>query len=169
MRRGLQRFEVSRDKMIRSFIIPFTLLPFVLAVVVGLFDEYPPSLIVSLSLVRIIISTVLFLSVVYFLAKQFERQEHFFKFLIISNWLSVNSIILACPILIGLAIGLEPDRFEVYAVFSEIVGYIYCAFVITCCFRLPWEMGGFIAIVGLAINENMFDLSDYIRDMAVTV
>ena len=65
--------------------------------------------------------------------------------------------------------GVSPETFEVYAVFVEIIGYVYSAFVITYCFKLPWEMGGFIAIVGLAINENLFDLTNYIRDTLTVI
>ena len=38
MPKGIERFEADKERMIRSFIIPFALLPFVLMVVVGLFS-----------------------------------------------------------------------------------------------------------------------------------
>lgn len=164
MPRGIDRFEVDKDRMIRSFIIPFAMMPFVLVVVVGFFPEFSASLIVSLSVFRTVLAAALFFGVVYFMAKQMNRQEHFYKFLIVSNWTNINGIILALPILVGLFLGIDSGTFEVYAVFSEIVGYIYAAFVLTYCFRIPWEMGGFLAVIGLAINQNLWEISDYLRD-----
>jgi len=51
-----------------------------------------------------------------------------------------------------------------YAIFITMLGYVYCAFVLTHTFRIPWEMGGFIAIVGLAIDQNMLEITTQIRD-----
>jgi len=170
MPKGFERFDITPAKAIRSFFIPLALLPFILMIVVNMHDEFSPTLIISLNLLRIFFSIILFLTAVYFLTKQFDRHHHFYKFILISNWLNINALLMALPILIGMATGVPSDDFEVYAVFCEIIGYVYSAFVITYCFRLPWEMGGFIAIVGLAINENLFDLSNYARDLlAVSV
>lgn len=164
MPKGIERFDIDWDRMIRSFIIPLVFLPFMLVVVTGLFPEFPAPLVAILTLFRIVIAAALFLTAVYFLTKQFNRQEHFYRFLIISNWTNINGIILIMPILIGLALGYEVSQFEVYAVFTEIVGYIYSAFILTYCFRISWEMGGFLAVVGLAINENIWDVADFLRD-----
>ena len=167
MPRGIDRFEVSRGKMIRSFAIPFGLLPFVLWVVVGLFPEFPASLIAVLTVLRTVLAAALFFTAVYFLTRQLDRHEHFYRFLIVSNWTNINGIVLALPIIAGLVMGVDPEGFEVYAVFTEMIGYIYAAFILTHCFRVPWEMGGFLAVVSLAINENLWDVTDYIRDMMV--
>ena len=170
MPKGLGRFDVTPEKAIKSFFIPLALMPFILAIIVGLSEDFSPSLVISLNVLRMAFSFLLFLSAVYFLTKQFDRQQHFYRFLMVSNWLNINGLVLVSPILIGIAMGVPSGDFEVYAVFIEIVSYVYSAFVITHCFRLPWEMGGFIAIVGMAINQNMFDLSNYARDMlAVSV
>jgi len=170
MPKGIDRFDVTPAKAIKSFLIPLALLPFILMIVVGMTnDEFSPSVVVFLNVMRIALSVLFFLSAVYFFTKQFERQQHFYRFILISNWLNINAMIMVSPILIGMSMGMDSEAFEVYAVFGEIAGYVYSAFVITYCFRLPWELGGFIAIVGLAINENLFDLSNYIRDSLTVI
>jgi len=170
MPKGIERFEVTPAKAIKSFLIPLALLPFILMIVVGMTnDEFSTTVVVFLNVMRIALSVLFFLSAVYFFTKQFERQQHFYKFILISNWLNINAMIMVSPILIGMSMGVDSEVFEVYAVFGEIAGYVYSAFVITYCFRLPWELGGFIAIVGLAINENLFDLSNYIRDSLTVI
>lgn len=168
MPKGFERFEVTPKLAIQSFFLPIILLPFSMVVVVGLLPEFSPTLLISLAVLRVLISAVLFLSAVYFLVKQFDRQEHFYKFIMISNWMNIATFALLFPVVISFLTGSDPDAFEVYVVFVEIIGYIYSAYIVTQCFKLPWEMGGFIAVVGLAINENLFDLTEYIRD-ALTV
>jgi uncharacterized membrane protein len=167
MPRGVERFGNDKGQMIRSFIVPFSMMPFVIAIVVNMFPEFPALLIASLVVFRGLLATILFFGIVYFMAKQMDRQEHFLRFLTIANWTNINGIVIAVPILIGLALGVDTSTFEVYAVFSEILGYVYGAFVMTYCLRIPWEMGGFISVVALAINQNLWALSDYIRDTAM--
>lgn len=159
MRTGVKRFQnVSRISAIKSFVIPVALLPLVLAVLVVTSKEgYSVPFVVSVHLLRIVIGAIIYLSIVYFLSKQLERQEHFCKFLVISNWLSLFDIILVSPILFYIYTGADVTAVEPYAVFSTLLGYVYVAFVVTHTFRIPWEMGGFLAIVGLAVDETMWD------------
>ena len=162
---GVDRFKSSRSAAIKSFIVPIVLLPILLAVMVAMSAGFSLGLLISLHLVRIVLSAVLFFAVVYFLSKQFERQEHFYKFVNVVNWSNIPGVLLILPILGALMMGYDMAALESYAVFITIVGYIYSAFILTHCFRFPWEMGGFIAIVGLAIDQNLLDVTVYIRDL----
>lgn len=169
MPNGVQRFSNSKRDAYKSFIIPVAFLPLTLMVIMALPDESvgPASLLLPLHVVRIILAVVLFLTAVYFLAKQCDREEHFYQFLNVSNWCNIAGLILVAPIVYGVFSGQDMAAFEAYAVFITIAGYIYTAFILTHCFRLPWEMGGFIAIIGLAIDENLFTVTHMLRDMAL--
>lgn len=162
---GVNRFQSSRRAAIKSFIIPVALLPILISVMVAMSAGFSPAFLVPLHLVRIIVAVIFFFSVVYFLSKQFERQEHFYKFVNVVNWSNIPGVLLTLPILGALVMGYDMVALESYAVFITIVGYIYSAFILTHCFRFPWEMGGFIAIVGLAIDQNLLDVTVYIRDL----
>jgi len=167
MPRGLSRFEADSGRMLRSFIIPLVMMPFILVIVVGMFPEFPASLIASLTVLRTVLAAALFFGAVFFMARQLDRQEHFYRFLIVANWTNINGIIFVLPILIGLFLGRDASTFEAYAVFSELVGYVYGAFILTYCFRIPWEIGGFLAVISLAINQNLWEVTDYLRDSAL--
>lgn len=160
MRTGVKRFQnVSRISAIKSFLIPVALLPLVFAVLVVTSKEgYSVPFIISVHFLRIVVGAMIYLSLVYFLSKQLERQEHFCRFLVISNWLSLFDIVLVSPILFYIFTGADVTAIESYAVFITLVGYVYMAFIITHIFRVPWEMGGFLAIVGLAVDETMWDV-----------
>tara|TARA_R110002072_G_scaffold71113_3_gene170915 strand:- start:41 stop:610 length:570 start_codon:yes stop_codon:yes gene_type:complete len=169
MPNGVERFSNTRGDAIKSFIIPLALLPIVMAVMVAMSAGFSITTLLSLHLIRMIVTIALFLSVVYFLSKQFERNQYFHRFLIVSNWSNIPGMIMTLPILAALIFGYDMAELESYAIFITIVGYVYSAFIITHCFRLPWEMGGFIAIVGLAIDQNLLDLTVYVRDMVAVV
>ena len=162
---GVGRFKSSRSAAIKSFVVPIALLPILLAVMAAMSAGFSLGILLSLHMVRIILAAVLFFAVVYFLSKQFERQEHFYKFLNVVNWSNIPGMFLTLPILGALVMGYDMTALESYAVFITIVGYVYLAFILTHCFRFPWEMGGFIAIVGLAIDQNLLDVTVYIRDL----
>ena len=164
---GVDRFNSSRSAAVRSFLVPIALLPILLAVMVAMSEGFPLAILISLHMIRIILSAALFFVVVYFLSKQFERQEHFYKFVNVVNWSNIPGVLLTLPILVALLMGYDVTALESYAVFITIVGYVYSAFILTHCFRFPWEMGGFIAIVGLAIDQNLLDVTVYIRDLLV--
>lgn len=166
---GLERFSNERRDALRSFMIPLILLPVTLTIIMFLPDEAgaPLSVAVPIHFVRIILAVVLFLAAVYFLAKQFGREEYFYKFLNVSNWFNIIGFTLILPFVYGIFSGQDMVAFEAYAVFVTLVGYVYTAFVLTYCFKLPWQMGGFISIIGLAIDQNLFTVAHMVRDWAI--
>ncbi len=164
MPHGVERFADSKSAAMRSFLVTFLLLPVVIAVWVFRAGSTPVSLVVGLHLAQMILSTILFLTVVYFLSKQYERQEHFFRFITVSNWQGVPGIVLTLPILVALVLGADLTVWESYAIFVSILGYVYTGFVATHAFRLPWEMGGFIGVVSLAVSQESLKVVDYLQD-----
>ena len=169
MRSGIERYCESREAAIKSFIIPVILLPFILAVMVAMSSGFSVSLLLSLHFLRVVLTILMFFTAVYFLCKQFRRHQFFYRFMTVSNWSNIPGVLMVMPILVGILAGYDMAVFENYAIFITLVGYVYSAFIITNCFRLPWEMGGFIAIVGLAIDQNLLDITIYIRDMIAVV
>ncbi|MGH1404776.1 MAG: hypothetical protein ACRBDL_11085 [Alphaproteobacteria bacterium] len=165
MHHGISRFKTSRRAAIKSFIIPLVLLPIVLSVFVLQSSGFSMSLLLSLHMLRIALALILFFAAVYFLSRQYDRQEHFYHFMNVTNWSNIQGILLILPIVIGLLAGYDMAIFESYAVFITLVGYVYSAFIVTYCFRFPWEFGGFIAIVGMAIDQNLLELATFLRDM----
>jgi len=164
MPHGIERFSDSKSAAIRSFLVILFLLPVVIAVWVYRADSAPVSLVVALHLAQMVLSTILFLTVVYFLSKQYERQEHFFRFITVSNWQGVPGILLTFPILVALVLGADLAVWETYAIFVSILGYVYTGFVATHAFRLPWEMGGFIGVLSLAVGQESLKIVDYLQD-----
>ena len=169
MRKGIERFQnVSRTDAIKSFLIPLLLFPFVFTALVMTSKEgHSIPFIISVHFFRIVIGAMIYLTIVYFLSKQLERQEHFYRFLVIINWISLFDIIFVSPVMFYIFTGGEVTTIEPYAVFITLLGYVYLAFIITHSFRVPWEMGGFAAIVGLAVDETMWDIIHFLDITAI--
>ncbi len=164
MPRGVDRFEGTREQAIKSFVVPIVLLPFTMIVMVALSSGYSWNLLIAVHFVRIVITFALAIAAVYFLVKQFNRGEYFYKFLNVSNWFNVPAVALTLPIIGALMMGYDMSVMESYAVFVTILGVVYMAFMVSYVFRLPWEIGGFVAIVCLAIDQNLFGVALYVRD-----
>lgn len=167
MRNGIDRFIVSPSAAVQSFMIPLLLAPLSIFVSLVIAEAGMHPAMVFLYFSRTVLALVLYLSAVYFLAKQYHREDGFYRFLVIFNWMNLIGLIYLLPIAVGVLIGYPVSMFESYAVFVTLTGYVYLAFVLTHCFRYPWEMAGFLAIVGLAIDDNLFKLVEAIQSAAV--
>lgn len=164
MPRGVERFEVTPEKAIRSFLIPITLMPLAIIAMIHFSGVQFYTAFVAINIVKMFLAMGLFFTAVYFLTKHFERHQYFYRFVMISNWLNILGLVLLLPIFVGIFMGIPQKDMESYAIFSSLLGYVYSAFVLTHCFRLPWELGGFMAIVGLAIDDNLFKLAGFLYD-----
>lgn len=167
MSSGVERFDSIASQAVKSFIMPLILLPLFLVVTVGMSAGYNFYLLLSLHSLRVIFTSIMFLTVVYFMSRQLGRDEHFFRFVTVNNWMSIPSFLMVLPILFGLLLGSNFSGFESYAIFITLAGYVYTAFIATRSFRLPWELGGFIGVVSMAIDQNALHLMVYLRDFLV--
>ncbi len=159
MSRGISRFPTGAGAAVKSFLIPIILAPIVLAILIGVSSGFSFNYLLALHSARVVLTSALFLAVVYFMSKQYGREEHFFRFVTVNNWMTIPSTLLLLPIMGGLVMGYDYALFETYALFVTILGYIFIGFIVTNSFRLPWEMGGFIAILGMAIEQHGLDLA----------
>lgn len=166
MRQGVARFDDRPGAAVKSFLIPLILSPLLLAVLIGFSGGFSFTYLLSLHSARVAITSGLFLAVVYFMTRQYGREAHFMRFVTVNNWMTLPSALFLLPVLACLVLGLDPSAYEAYALFITLAGYAYTAFIVAGCFRLPWELGGFIAIMGLAIDQHALELTRHIHALA---
>jgi hypothetical protein len=164
MSNGVGRFNGTKAVALKSLVLPVVLVPLIVIATAFLSRGLATEVLIPLHVGRIIISMTVFWGIVYMLAKHFGRDQYFWRFVNVSCWVELIGALLTLPILFGILAGYDFSVFESYAVFITVVGYIYSAFITTYVFRLPWELGGFVAIVGMGVNENLLDLTIYLRD-----
>lgn len=75
-------------------------------------------------------------------------------------------MILLAPVAVIVGFHLNTyDNVEGYAIFTAIAGYIVTGYVATHALRLPWQLGTFVAIISLAINDISLQISEFISGM----
>ena len=164
MRRGVVRFRDTKVTAVKSLVIPLVLTPIVVILMVMVSQDFATEVLIPLHVGRIILTMMITWAIVYLLSKHFNRDQYFWRFVTISCWVDIIGFLLLLPIVIGVMTGYEFSVFESYALFSGIVGYVYAAFIATHVLKLPWELGGFVAIVSMGVSENMIDFTVYLRD-----
>lgn len=167
MRRGMDRFVVSPGAAVKSFVIPIVCLPLTLVVMIGMSQAGMPAVWVFAHVVRMVLSLTLYLLAVYYLVKQYGLEGYFYQFLVAINWMNISGLVFVLPIVGGLLMGADMSSFESYTIFITLASYVYLAFVVTHCFRMPWEMGGFIAIVGMAIDQELLRFLEHVQAVSV--
>lgn len=152
------RFGDGYDEMIRSFYIPVFLFPISL-LVLTLYPESqmsgaPDSMVSMIYSLRFAVSLGVFLGFVYFFVAKIQRSDHFFRFVTAHNWLNVPFAILSLP-LIWMLIegGHDPKEIQAAGILLVIYSLACTAFIAALVFRIPLELAGFIALMGLMIND----------------
>jgi len=163
MPKGIQRFGSTVPTAIKSFLIPLVISPILTGVLVAFSVGFSFTSLLSLHLARVFLTSILFLVVVYVMVKPYGREGHFMRFVTVDNWMNIPYAILMLPVVVCVMMGVDPSFYETYALFITLAGYIYTGFIISKSFKLPWEMGGFIAILGLAIDQNALELTRHLH------
>lgn len=158
-----KRFGDSDDEAMRSFIVPVIFFPLTLLAVY----MYPKpeiandstNTIALLYSLRLIATWLLFLGTVYFIVKNIGRKEHFHQFVTATNWLTIPATVIFFPIVVMLFSGTHGWE-ELYPFMMALMYYSYAftAFMTAYVLRLPWELAGFITMIGLIVNNSTLDV-----------
>ncbi len=161
---GAKRFGAGRRSMLKSFLIPFLVLPLTLITVIAAhpnpeLSSTSAKILISIYSLRVVVYLGLFLGFVYFMAKSLDRLESFYRFVTANNWLTIPAALLMAPV-IALFLSGAHSWEEVYPlmVFITLYSYAYTAFMATYVMRIPMELACFIAIGGMAINQSALDV-----------
>lgn len=165
-----KRFGADYEEALRSFYVPLFMFPFAL---LGLYLFFPvdsfdasENTLTMLYSLRYAGAIGMFLALVYFIAINIDRREHFIQFVIAYNWVAIPSTMLLLPVLILVYSGAySAGDVLPFLVCTMIYSYAFTAFLAMRIFRLPWEMGMFFAFISLAINNGSFQLMDWVAQM----
>ncbi len=153
-----KRFGNTTGEAVRSFFVPLLLLP------IGVFMIYLQPEFLNLKkfangftilyCFEAAISLCAFVFFVRWIAQKIGRLEHFNQFVIALNWLFVPSTLLLMPIFVMLLTGMHSWH-ELYplSICAVVYTYSFMGYMAKCILRVPWEIGGFLAIVSLMIDS----------------
>lgn len=164
MHKGIERFgTASRTDVLRSFLIPVLLLPVMLVILVLKTPQMEVSMpfFIMVHAARNVVGTIIYVGILYASAKIMEKREYFPLCLVVGNWFSLLQALMAVPVLGYILLGGVEQDIESYAVFITLLGYVYTGYILTRCLRIPWEMGGLLAIIGMAVGDVLWDVTTY--------
>lgn len=180
MKQGVEQFSDTKRDALRSFFWPIIIIPLALFSFSFHSTGYPLSLLMVLHGVRMVLTFAITFAIIYYVAKYFERDQHFWRFVSASNWLNIPIFILLLPIMFSLVtitgdveVAAQYDAlansFQSYAIFITMLSYVYTAFVMTHALKLPWELAGAATIVCLGIDQSAMDATIALRDYFTAV
>lgn len=162
-----QRFANNYDEAIKSFIIPILLFPVSLALVyfypaddMGAASANTIALLYSL---RMAASWALFILAVYIIAREIDRRDLFYKFIIANNWITLPATVVFLPVGMML-MGGHYSWAELYPfmVCLMLYSYAFTAFMVAHILRVPWELAGFITFIGVFVNDQTLDVTRWL-------
>ena len=165
-----KRFRSDYNEALRSFFVPLILFPFAL---IGIYMFQPPSTagltddtISRLYSLRYAFALGMFFGLVYVIANKLDRGEHFVQFVTATNWAAVPSTIALIPVLLMVSGGAySADEMMPFLMCVIFYSYALTAFIAMRVFRMPWEMGMFVAFVALAVNQGSFRIVDWVAQL----
>lgn len=160
-----ERFGNDFQSMLKSFLVPLIMMPLTY---IGLYLSHheqpeiahlPYSQVASMFFIKSLFVMGLSFLIIYGFAKVYERLDNFYLTITAGNWSGVFPTLLFLPVLCSMWMGVHSweEAYPISIVFA-IYGYAVAAFVLTRGLNIPWEMGGFLAICLLAVNETAFDI-----------
>lgn len=162
MRQARTRFGTTAPEAIRSFAIPVMISPlFLLAFFLFQVPEtseasrYTIALLYALRMVTV---WGMFLGLVWWIAREIDREQHFFQFVIANNWLSIPATLLLLPVLYLMFKGTMTWE-EAYPYMSMLMvyAYVFTAYMASWVLRIPLELGGFITFISYIVNTHTLD------------
>lgn len=163
-----KRFDGSYDAMIRSFYIPVMMFPLMILTVLlepsAALADHSQNTISLIHALRFTMTLAIFMGFVYFLATKTDRTKHFFQFVTAYNWLMIPTVLISLPIVLMSATGDAAmiNQAQVLSYFVLIYTYAIIAYAAACTLRIPIELAGFVAIIGLQIDLSSYEIIGWV-------
>ncbi len=160
---GAGRFSESREGMIRSLIVPFLVLPVTAATFIAAHPDYSAGgtaqIMAGIYVIRTIVYLAAFMGFSYMTAKYLDRMDCFYKMVAAHNWLLLPAALLTLPLTLGFISGHYTwnEIFPMVTLIS-VYFYAYLAFMSIKLLKIPVELGIFIGIAAMALNQSALSL-----------
>lgn len=167
---GAKRFGNSYDEAVRSFIIPILLFPLTLLVIylfpnpeIAAASKNTLTLLFSL---RLAFSWALFFGVIYWLMKNVNHLDHFYRFVIGTNWITIPATLIFAPVAAMLLFGsFSWEELYPFMKFLMFYTYAFTAFLAIHALIIPWELAGFIAFIAITVDDSTLDIVKWFSNL----
>ncbi len=167
---GAKRFGNTYEEALRSFLIPAFLFPLT---ILGVYFYPTPELEVipkdTLSLLfstRLVLSWVMFFGLMHWIPRRVDRMDHFYRFVIATNWLALPASVVFLPVMWLLFSGASSwEEIYPFTLFIVFYSYAFTAYMAVYALSIPWEMAAFITIISMTINDRTLDVVRWIGNI----
>ena len=158
-----KRFGTTKDEAMRSFIVPILFMPLtVIALCFYSNAALPQSsvhIVAALYSFRLVFMWGLFFSIVYWITKEVEKKEHFYQFVIATNWLTVPATAIFIPVAYMLITGMyQWSELYPFTMCLVMYSYAFTGFMAAYILRIPWELAGFIVFLGICVDNTSYEM-----------
>lgn len=167
MRDGPKRFGNTYHEALRSFLIPVFLFPasvlaFYLSGAPAVIGTEENTLLILLS-VRVLLIWALFFGIVAWLLKHVDHMNHFYRFVIATNWISIPATVAFFPVMAFILNG-SYSWSEIYPFTTFVMFYAYAMIAYAAVYALviPWELAMFITMIFMVVNDSTLNLMSWI-------
>lgn len=162
-----KRFGTSYDEAVRSFIVPILFFPLTLLAVylypAPSIANHSANTIALMYSLRMAATWFMFFGAVYWISRETGRREHFYQFIIASNWLTIPATFVFAPVAWMLFAGTHTwQELAPFMMCLMLYTYAFTAFMATYVLRVPWELAGFIVFIGIGVNDNTLQILHWI-------
>ena len=167
---GPKRFGNSYDEAVRSFIIPILFFPLtLLALYLYPYPEMAAASKNTLTLLfslRLAFSWLMFFGIIYWLMKRVDHLDHFYRFVVGTNWLAVPATVIFLPVAIMLMSGaFSWDELYPFMKFLLFYTYAFTAFLAIHALIIPWELAGFIAFLAITVDDSTMNVVKWVTTL----
>lgn len=165
-----KRFGKTFEEAKRSFLIPLFLFPLTLMFVYlsphsGYESEQANTFALLYSL-RTASSWAIFFGLMYWLTGEIDRREHFYQFVTAINWLTIPATVIFIPIAYFiLSHQASWDQLHMFSMCLMAYTYGFTAYMASRVLRLPWELGGFVAMISLMVHNGTTDIAQWVTSV----
>lgn len=162
--RGMTRFSGSRAAILRSILVPVLLVPVYVAILPDDPEGHHPSYLLAVValLLSVLVSSLLFLTGMYFFKNKTMPKDVFGQFISAYNWLNVPEACIQIPLMLLAFFGVHTwDEVFIALFFLNFYVYAYLAFFIVRFFKMSWYMAVSLILIDVMLGEMSQYLVDY--------
>lgn len=173
MPKGAKRFGTTYEEALRSFLIPAFLFPLTL---LGVYffptpelEAIPKNTLALLFSTRMVLSWVMFFGLIQWILRRIDRMDHFYRFVIATNWLALPATVVFAPVVWLLFSGTYTwDEIYPFIMFITFYSYAFTAYMAVYALIIPWELAAFITIIAMTIDDGTMDVVRWIGNILGT-
>jgi hypothetical protein len=165
LKKGTTRFTGTLGAFKRSLLIPALMIPLIVMIIPNSteYTDRTTGWMLSYMGLAVFLSTIVYLTAMYFFKSHTVTNEQFLKFATGYNWLSLSGLVIQIPLMLLAILGINTwDDVQAMMLLVTLYAYGYLSYMITHVLKMDWYLGFSFAMLDLLVTEIMYNISEYV-------